>query len=92
MYNYEIKPSLQRVLSKLSKKDSKLYNQILNKIEEIINSENVKHYKNLRYDLKEFKRIHIGHFVLVFKYDKNSDSISFMDFDNHDKIYFKKYQ
>jgi len=92
MYNYEIKPSLQRVLNKLSKKDNKLYNQILNKIEEIINSENIKHYKNLRYDLKEFKRIHIGHFVLVFKYDKNLDSISFIDFDNHDKIYFKKYR
>jgi YafQ family addiction module toxin component len=92
MYNYEIKPSLQKIFNKLSKKDSKLYNQILNKIEEIINSENVEHYKNLRYDLKEFKRVHIGHFVLVFKYDKDNMLISFEDFDNHDKIYLKRYQ
>ena len=91
MDNYEIKPFLQRVLNKLSRKDSKLYNQILNKIEEIINAENVEHYKNLKYNLSEFKRVHIGQCVLVFKFDKNNNLISFEDFDHHDKIYLKKY-
>lgn len=91
MYNYEIKPSLQRVLKKLLKKNKDLYKQVLKKIQEVINSKSIKHYKNLRYDLKEFKRIHIGHFVLVFKHNLNLDLISFIDFDNHDKIYFKKY-
>ena len=91
MYSYDIKPFLQKILNKLSKKDKKLYEQVIKKIEEIINSESIGHYKNLRYDLKEFKRVHIGHFVLVFKYDKNFDLISFEDFDHHDKIYFKKF-
>ncbi len=47
MYNYEVIPSLQRVLNKLSKKDKVLYEQILNKIREIINSPDIEHYKNL---------------------------------------------
>lgn len=91
MHNYEVKPSLQRILNRLSKKDKKTYEQILDKIKEIINVEYIEHYKNLRHDLKEFKRVHIGHFVLVFKYDKKIDKVSFYDFDHHDKIYFKRY-
>ena len=91
MYNYEIKPYLKRILDKLSKKDKSLYEQVLGKIEEIINSENVEHYKNLRHDLKEFKRVHIGHFILVFNFNKKENIIYFEDFDHHDKIYFKRY-
>jgi len=87
MYSYEIKPSLQKILNKLSKKDRDLYRQIINKIEEVINSPDVEHYKNLRYDMKELKRVHIGHFVLVFEFTKSENKISFEDFDHHDKIY-----
>jgi YafQ family addiction module toxin component len=88
MYSYEIKPSLQKILKKLFKKDKKLYERILGKIKEVMDSKNFEHYKNLRYDLKHLKRVHIGSFVLVFKYDKNSKVISFEDFGHHDKIYF----
>jgi YafQ family addiction module toxin component len=87
---YKSSKNLDRILSKLYKKDKKLYEQIVKKIEEVINSDDVEHYKNLRYDLKEFKRVHIGNsFVLVFKFDKQNDFIYFDDFDHHDKIYKK---
>jgi mRNA-degrading endonuclease RelE of RelBE toxin-antitoxin system len=59
----------------------------LKKIDEIVNSYNVESYKNLRYDMKDSKRAHIGHFVLIFSYDKKSDFISFEYFGHHDKIY-----
>lgn len=91
MYDYEIKPSLQKILNKLSKKNKSLYEQVLIKIREIINSFDVEHYKNLRHDLKELKRVQVGHFVLVFKHNKNNNLISFEDFDHHDKIYLKKF-
>jgi len=91
MYESEIKPFLQKISNKLSKKDKKLYLQILKKIEEIVNSYGVEHYKNLKHDLKEFKRVHIGHFVLVFKFDNSENKIYFEDFDYHDKIYMKKF-
>lgn len=87
MHNYGIKPNLQKILNKLSKKDKNLYKQILNKIEEILNSESIEHYKNLRYSMKDYKRVQIGHFVLVFNFDKNKNLISFEDFDHHDEIY-----
>ena len=86
MYKHEVMPNLQKILKKLSKKDKILYEQVLKKIEEIITSD-VEHYKNLRYDLKEYKRVHIGHFVLVFRYIKTENIISFDDLDHHDNIY-----
>ena len=52
-----------------------------------MNSIDIDHYKNLRYDMREFKRVHVGHFVLVFKFDKINNLILFSDFDHHDKIY-----
>ena len=90
MYDYEVMPSLQRILNKLSKRDKVHYNQILNKIMEIVNSQDVEHYKNLKYDLSEYKGVHIGHFVLVFKFEKVNNKVKFSDFDHHDVIYKKK--
>lgn len=89
MYSYEIKPSLQKILTKLSKKDKSLYEQVLKKIEEIINAYDIEHYKNLRYAMKDSKRVHVGQFVLVFSFDKNTNIISFDDFDHHDNVYEK---
>jgi mRNA-degrading endonuclease RelE of RelBE toxin-antitoxin system len=59
----------------------------MNKIEEIVNSNDIEHYKNLQYDLKASKRVHIGHFVLIFRFSKNENLVIFEDFDHHDKIY-----
>ena len=64
-----------------------MFTKAFRKIREIINSEDVEHYKNLRHDLKDFKRVQIGEKVLVFKFDKKNNFISFEDFDHHGKIY-----
>lgn len=85
MYEFEIKPILERKIIKIFKKDKLMYEKILKKIEEIINSESINHYKNLRHDMKDSKRVHINHFVLVFSYKNNK--IHFEDFDHHDNIY-----
>ncbi len=87
MYSYKLKPNLQKILIKLSKKDKNLYKQALKKIDEIVNSYDVEHYKNLRYNMKDSKKTHIGYFVLVFSFDKKTNTISFDDFDHHDNIY-----
>lgn len=84
---YKISKEFDRILAKLQKKDKQLYENLFNKMNEVLNSPEIEHYKNLRYDMKEFKRVHIGHFVLVFKFDKTNDLIFFSDFDHHDKIY-----
>ena len=90
-YSHNIKPHLKKVLEKLLKKDKNQYEQILKKIEEIINSDSIDHYKNLRHDMKDCKRVHIVHFVLVFSFDAAQNLVSFEDYDHHDNIY-KKYR
>jgi len=87
MYNFDASEHLQKILNKLSKKDKDLYSQILKKIDEVVHSENVEHYKNLRYNMKDSKRVHIGQFVLIFQYKKEENLILFDDFDHHDNIY-----
>ncbi len=90
MFDFDLTDELKLKISKLVKKDKKKVEIINKKIKEIINSspESIQHYKNLRYDLKEFKRVHIDkHFVLTFKVDLSKNFILFADFDHHDNIY-----
>ena len=53
MHNWKISEHLQEVMKKLSKKDKPLYEHLVKKIDEIINCEDVEHYKNLRYNMKD---------------------------------------
>ena len=89
MYCYEISEKLRGIMHKLSRKDKSVYEQLLRKIEEIINCYDVEHYKNLKYNIKDSKRVHIGHFVLIFQFDKQNNKIRFDDFDHHDNVYRK---
>ena len=88
MREYEVKPYLQKILKKLFKKDKVAYESVMKKIEEVVNCDDVEHYKNLRYDMKDRKRVHVASsFVLIFSYDKGKNFVSFLDYDHHDDIY-----
>jgi len=94
MFSFNLTDELKSIIEKLSKKDRKRAKIITKKIEQIINSDDasIQHYKNLRYDLKEFKSVHVdSSFVLIFKVDMQKNFILFVDFDHHDRIYKKKY-
>ncbi len=70
--NFRFHEELTTIFEKLNKKDNKLYTQILKKINEIMKSENIDHYKNLCYPLQQFKRVHISEkYVLIFQYLKS---------------------
>ncbi len=86
MYNHEIKPELQGILNKLFKRDRKLYEAIMKKIEEII--QNPHHYKPLKYDLAGERRVHImKSFVLKFEIDEQNKAVTFIFFGHHDEAY-----
>ena len=85
MSEYELSDHLKKVLRKLGKKDKVRYEAVMSKINEITNSQDIDYHKNLRYDMKDSKRVHIGLFVLVFRIMGNK--IYFDDLDHHDKIY-----
>ncbi|MDD3159497.1 MAG: addiction module toxin RelE [Candidatus ainarchaeum sp.] len=84
--NFDIVP-ISDILKKLKKKDKSLFAKLEKKINQIINLNyyELQHFKNLKYPSNEFKRVHVGSFVLTFKVTQ--DKIIFVDFDHHDKIY-----
>jgi mRNA interferase RelE/StbE/toxin YoeB len=90
MFDFDISDELKFILKKLCKKDKKKVEIINKKIKEIVSCDkiSINHYKNLRYELKEFKRVHVdNNFVLTFKVDLSNNFILFVDFDHHDRIY-----
>ena len=88
MHNFKIEKRLHNKLKKLFKKDKKRYDIVWKKIKEIISSQDIEHYKNLRFPMNMFKRVHIDRIsVLIFKYNKQDDEVNFYDLDHHDKIY-----
>jgi len=95
MFDFNLSDELKLIIKKLIRKDKKKVEIISKKIKEIINSDkqSIQHYKNLRHDLKDYKRVHIDKsFVLAFKVDILSNFILFVDFDHHDKIYKKSFK
>ena len=77
---------LKKILKKLKKKDKKRFDMIREKTIEIV--ENPRHYKNLKYSMKEFSRAHIdSSFVLIFKINEKEKTVSFEDIQHHDKVY-----
>ena len=89
MYLDKYSEKIIKEIKKLKKKNPKQFNQLMNKINKII-EEPLKEYKNLRHNLKEFKRVHVGSFVLIFKIDIKKKQIIFEDYEHHDKIYKTK--
>ncbi len=86
MYDILIEEKLQVTLKKLFKKDKKVYEICIKKIEQIAN--NPEQYKPLRHNMKNIRRVHIvKSFVLIFRIDKNI--VKFLDLDHHDNIYKK---
>jgi len=89
---YDLSPQLEEKLKKLLKHDKRRYEIIMKKIEKIVESDEltIEHFKNLRHDLSDRKRVHIDKsFVLTFEYNKAKKHILFLDFDHHDNIYKK---
>ncbi len=88
MRKFLIDESLQKILTKLYKKEKDMYESVMKKMDEILTCSDVNHYKNLRRPMQEFKRVHIkSSFVMIFKYNQKEDSIIFYDLDHHDNIY-----
>ena len=84
MYSLEIKPELDSKFEKLAKKNKKQFEIIITKANEIL--ENPHRYKNLIAPMNHLKRVHIDkYFVLIFSINKESGSVTLIDYDHHDK-------
>lgn len=78
---------LKKILEKIAKKDKSKLKQIEDQVYKITSNPLIG--KPLRNIMKNYRRVHIGAFVLIYKIE--NEEIMFADFDHHDKIY-KKYK
>ena len=78
---------IEEVLQKLKRKDPALFRTVQKKINQIasLDKASIQHFKNLRGNLKDYKRVHVGSFVLMFKVVE--DTIIFARFMHHDDAY-----
>ena len=89
MFSFDISDELKAILSKLSKKDNVRAGIIYKKVEQIISydKKSIEHYKNLRQDLAEYKRVHIDKsFILLLKVKKSKKHILFVNLKYHNNI------
>ncbi|MDP2946532.1 MAG: hypothetical protein Q8N88_00310 [Nanoarchaeota archaeon] len=90
MFGFNLSDELRLKIKKLISRDKRKVEIINKKIKEIIscNFETINHYKNLKYNLKELKRVHIDKsFVLTFRVDIQNNFILFVNLEHHDSAY-----
>lgn len=86
MYSLAAKPNIDKIFSKLQKKNSKQLGIIYKKIEQIL--QNPYHFKPLRGDMHGARRVHVDKsFVLVYEIDEQNNIVRLLDYDHHDNIY-----
>ncbi|MBA2851558.1 addiction module RelE/StbE family toxin [Methanococcus maripaludis] len=75
-----------KILLKIRKKDKKHYEMVKKQIAKIkANPEGFKPLKNV---LKGVRRLHVNDsFVIEYKYDKKTDSVTITAYKHHDKAY-----
>lgn len=72
-------------MQKLEQKDKRYYQSVAKKILQI--AENPEMGKPLRNVLKGRRRVHVGHFVLLYEVDEKNKRVIFLDFEHHDRAY-----
>jgi mRNA-degrading endonuclease RelE of RelBE toxin-antitoxin system len=80
---YKDSTLFKKKLSKLKGQD--LFN-IMNKIEEILNCQDINHYKNLKYNLKKYKRVHVNNSYVILFFGED-EIVYFVDYEHHNNIY-----
>ncbi len=85
MYNLEVRENVDRIFKKLFKKDIVSFEYINKKIKEIL--ENPHHFKPLRAPLQNYRRVHIGNFVLVYSIDEKRKTVIIERYKHHDEAY-----
>ena len=85
MYNLEIRESTDKLFQKLFKKDKVSFEYIFKKMQEI--RENPYHFKPLRKPMQNFRRVHIGNFVLIYSINENTKTVIIEKYEHHDKVY-----
>lgn len=85
MYNIEVRKGVEIILKKLAKKDKISSVYISKKIKEI--QEDPYHFKPLKSPLQNYRRVHIGNFVLIYSINENTKTVIVERYKHHDEAY-----
>lgn len=86
-YKLETSEHLDKIFTKLSKKDKLQFEILTRKIKEIL--ENPQIGEPLRGNMAGQRSVHIRHFVLVYEFSKSEDIVRLLDYAHHDVVYGK---
>lgn len=84
-YEIIISPSFEKDTKTLFKKDPVLFDRIHRAVVRILN--NPECGKPLRNVLKSHRRVHVGHFILIYNLNDAKNTITLLRFTHHDKAY-----
>ena len=86
MYSLAIRKSVDKLFSRLAKRDPARLRLVDEKIEQILAYPH--HFKPLRSPMQHLRRVHLdGSYVLVYSIDEENKLVVIEDFAHHDKIY-----
>lgn len=78
-------PDVEATLRKLGKKDAARFEQMIKKLQEL--GENPEIGKPLNRPMQGLRRVHIGHYVLTYKFEKKKGLITLVDYAHNDDVY-----
>ena len=78
-------PDVEATFRKMGKKDTARFEQLVKKLREL--GENPEIGKQLRHPMQGLRRLHIGPYVLTYKFEKKKGLITLVDFAHHDVVY-----
>jgi mRNA-degrading endonuclease RelE of RelBE toxin-antitoxin system len=90
MFEFDFNDHLKKEIKVLNKKNPVLAEQLRKKVKQVISLDigAINHFKNLRHDLSNQKRVHVGeNFVLTFEVDIKTNFILFIKFEHRDSVY-----
>ncbi|MCK9631624.1 MAG: type II toxin-antitoxin system RelE/ParE family toxin [Methanoregula sp.] len=84
-YTIVANPEVEATFGKMAKKDVARFGQIIKKLQEL--GENPAIGKPLHRPMQGLRRVHIGHFILTYKFEKKKGLITLVDYAHHDEAY-----
>ena len=85
MHTVVSNPDVEATFRKMGKKDITRFEQLVKKLQEP--AENPEMGKPLKCPLLGFRRLHIGHHVLLYKIGKKINQITLVNYAHHDDVY-----
>ena len=86
MYSLAIRKSIDKLFSRLAKRNPARLKLVEKKIEQILVSPH--HFKPLRVPMQHLRQVHVDEsYVLVYSIDERNRLVVIEDFAHHDKIY-----